>query len=547
MPPSGWPGQQAPGQQGPGQQRPQGPGQQGPRPPAPPWATPPGQQGPGQQGWAPREDTRQFGAVPPQSGQPGGSSSSAAGGWSPQGGQPAPWTAQPATRSSRKPLVIGGAVLLVALLVAGGLFFFLRGGDFTYAGRTVTEPEKVLTDGESAIDAYVSSRNGASSDDTACFYRYLDADTTDVQDDLVCGPVLFVDGDTEAQYLQLPVTPSAGSGDVTLEVAAEPSDPEPQPIGDRELLSRPDGSSPPDGAGGLEVPEPQRAEPGYTAEGPFDDVTLEAPSGPAVLAGPAARVTVTEVGETDRVGTGDDARRPAEGEVFRVFGYQLDSGIGLSNTAPSLAYRVDGGDEVPVDSALVSPGASIEGLLSVPEGATLDLVVTDGDVVQTLSLVDGTPGPDNLQVLVRENTEAAPVPAQQIPGVISAPGRVTTPFTFTVTVQSAELSYYAGTNVTALPSGPDRAFLVLDTDLVADGLSGGEGPAEYFTLTLPDGTVVPSQDLVPDPSLVGTAFDVPADFTEGTLTFGGVFTYPDTATVDFQPNTLSFAVSVPAG
>lgn len=493
------------------------------------------------------------GTLPPA--QPGGwAAPGAAGpsggqqqGWSapPQGpGGPAPWATQP-KKSSRKPLLIGGAAVLVLLLVAGGLFFFLRGGDFTYAGRDVVEPEKVLTDAESRIDSYVESRNGASNDDTSCWFRYRNADTTDIQDDLVCGPVLFVDGDPDAAYLLLPVTPSGGSGDATLTVADEPTDPEPQALPDADLLSRPDGGSPPSDVD-LEVPQPPAAEPGYQADGPFDDVDLTAPEGVATLSGPAAAVTVTGVGEAERVGTGDDALRPADGEVFRVFRYSIDTGEGLANTPPTLSYSVDG-EETPVDSSLVVPGASVEGLLSAPEDADVQLVVVDGEVTQTLSLVDGSPGPDNLVVTTRENRDADPIPAQQIPGVISAPGRVTTPFTFTVTVQSATLGWFAGTNVSARPSAPDRAFLVLDTDLVADGLSAGESPAEYWQLTLPDGTVVPSQDIVEDPALIATAFDVPADFTSGTLTFGGVFTYPDTATVDFSGTTLSFPVTVPAG
>ncbi len=436
-------------------------------------------------------------------------------------------------------------MLLVLLLVAGGLFFFLRGGDFTYAGRDVAEPEKVLTDAESTIEGYVESRSGASNDDTACWFRYRNADTTDIEDDLVCGPVLFVDGDQSDAYLLLAVTPSGGSGDATLTVAGEPTDPAPQALPDADLLSRPDGTSPPSEVD-LEVPQPPAAEPGYEAVGPFDDVDLSTPEGVATLSGPAARVTVTGVGQADRVGAGDEAVRPADGEVFRVFSYTIDTGEGLSNDPPTLSYSVDG-EETPVDTSLVVPGATVEGLLSVPEDADVQLVVADDEVTQTLSLLDGSPGSENLVVTTRENRDADPVPAQQIPGVISAPGRVTTPFTFTVTVQSAELTWFSGTNVTARPPAPDRAFLLIDSDLVADGLGAGEGPVQYWSLTLPDGTVVASQDIVEDPQLIATAFDVPADFTTGTLTFGGVFTYPDTATVDFGAGTLSFPVTIPAG
>ncbi|MCO7221229.1 hypothetical protein [Klenkia sp. PcliD-1-E] len=504
-----------------------------------PWQ--PGPQQPGPQQPGPQQPGPQQGPASPQpsSGWPQGA-------WHPAQG-PAPWAPQPARRNRRTPLLVGGAALLVLLLVGGGLWFLLRGDDLSYAGRTVAEPQRTVDDGEAALDAYVADRGGATGDGTGCWFRFLSADTSDVQDDLVCGPVLFVDGDPSAAYLEFPLTPSQGGGDVTFEVAAQPADPEPQPLADRELLSRPDGRTPPDGAGDLTAPEPRAADPGFTADGPFEDVELAAPDGPATLSGASARVTVTGLATADRVGAGDDARRPADGEVFRVFRYTVDRGEGYGDDAPLLSYAVDGGDEVPVDPSLVTPGASIEGLVSAPADAGVQLVVVDGENTQTLSLVDGTPGADNLQVTTRQNRDADPVPAQQIPGVISAPGRVTTPFTFTVTIQSASLSWFAGTNVTARPAAPDRAFLVIDSDLVADTFSAGEGPPQYFSLTLPDGTVVPAQDIVDDPALVATAFDVPADFTTGTITFGGVFTYPDGATVDFQPGTLSFPVTVPAG
>ena len=535
----GWPGQQ--GHQP--QPQPQPYGQQPP---------PPGQ--PGQRRWDGRPETEQVGGTPagppppaygsqPYGSQPYGQP---AGAWNPAGGPP-PWAVQPSRRSRRKPLLIGGAVLVVLLLVAGGLFFLLRGDDFSYAGRTVAEPQQVIDDAEATFGSYVEGRGGTTSDDSGCWFRHLDADTSDVQDDLVCGPVLFVDGDPAATYLLFPLTPSAGDGDVTFEVAAEPADPEPQELTDRELMARPDGGTPPAGAGDLEVPQPPPAEAGYTAEGPFDDVDLTAPEGPATLSGASARVTITGLAEADRIGTGDDARSPADGEVFRVVEYVVDRGEGYASDAPTLSYVVDGGETIPVDSAEVIPGATVAALVSAPEDADVALVVVDGENTQSLSLVDGSPGPDNLQVTTRVNRTADAIAAQQIPGVISAPGRVTTPFTFTVTIQSASLSWFAGTNVTARPSGPDRAWLVIDTDLVADTFSAGEGPSPYFTLTLPDGTVVAAQDIVDDPALVGTAFEVPADFTAGTITFGGVFTYPDTATVDFRPGTLSFPVTVPAG
>ncbi|SDP52187.1 hypothetical protein SAMN05660199_04116 [Klenkia soli] len=538
-PGGGWPGQAQPGQAQPAQpQQPPGqPGWQQPGPqqqnPQQPW---PQQQGPQQQ-----NPQRPWPAAPGQQPQ----QPAPAGAWNPASG-PAPWAVQPSRRSRRTPLLVGAAVL-VLLLVAGGLFFLLRGDDLTYAGRTVADPQGVLDDAGSKLAAYADGRGGATSDDTGCWFEYRSKDTSDVEDAVVCGPVLFVDGDPSAAYVDLPLTPSTGSGDVTFEVGSEPEDPEPHALDDVDLLVRPDGRTPPADAGDLQVPEPPQAAADYSAEGPFDDVDLTTPDGLATLSGAAARVTVTGVGQADRVGSGDDAVRPADGEVFRVFRYSIGSGEGYANSAPTLSYVVDGGDPVAVDPTLVVPGATVEGLLSAPADADVQLVVLDDGVTQTLSLVDGSPGADNLQVTTRENRDSAAPGSQSLPGSISRDG-ASADATYTLDVSAVRIGWYTGTDITATPPAPDRAFLVIQDNLVADNASfiAGKPPSALYTLTLPDGTVVPGQNLSPDPAFVATAFDVPADFTTGTITFGGTASLADGSVLTFG-ETRTFPVSIPAG
>ena len=536
----GWPGQ--------------GQGQS-PTPPPGPWQAPQ-QQGPpqGQPGWDGRYPTQQFGAVAPQ--QPWGAPqqqpprpegpAQPAGAWNPATG-PAPWAVQPSRRSRRKPVLIGAAAVLVLLLVGGGLFLLLRGADITYDGRTVAEPQQVLDDAEGKFASYAQSRNGATSDQSSCWFERTTADGSDVRDAVLCGPVLFVDGDPSAAYLPFPITPSTGSGDVTFTVADEPGDPEPQALPDPDLLVSPDGSTPPDGSGDVEVPQPPQAASDYSADGPVDGVDLTAPDGPATLSGAAAKVQVTGVAEADRVGRGDDALRPADGEVFRVFSYAITSGEGYANTAPTLSYVVEGRDPVAVDPGLVSPGATVEGLLSAPEDAAVDLVVVDDGVTQTLSLVDGTPGTDNLQVTVRANRASAAPGTQSLPGNISRDG-LSADANYTLDVSAARIGWYTATDITVTPSAPNRGFLVIQDFLTADNASfiAGKPPSSLYTLTLPDGTVVPGQNLSTDPALVATAFDVPADFTTGTLTFGGTGTLNDGSVLTFA-ETRTFPVSIPAG
>jgi hypothetical protein len=449
-------------------------------------------------------------------------------------------------RRLRGPYLVGGA-LVVVLLIGAGLFLF-RGDPLTLGGRYVTEPEAVLADADEVLAAYVEDRHGVAAEDSGCWFELTDADGDEVRDSLACGPVLFVDGDADRSWLSFPVTTEADGGDVRLTVATLPTDPEPQQRPDPDLLRRPGGGSPPEGAGGLEVPPPPRAEAGWSATGPFPDVSYAEPATPSRLSGPAAAVTITGLAEPERVGTGDDARRPADGERFLAVRYAIDQGEGLSTTPPALSYQVSGVDPVPVAPALLGPGNVVEAVISVPEDAeTADLVVEDAGVLQRLSLLTGAPDPGNLQVLARTNRRVDLNAAQQLTGTLGAPGRVSAPFPFTITVNRGTLQWFAGADGAERPADPARALLVLDAGMALPDTPASGVPVKYLSLTLPDGTVVRAIDLSDDPVLVLPAFDVPAGFTDGVIGFAGIATFPDAAVVDFGPGRLDFPISIAAG
>jgi hypothetical protein len=443
-----------------------------------------------------------------------------------------------------------GTALVVVLLIGAGLFLF-RGDPLTLGGRYVTEPEAVLADADEALAVYVEDRHGAATEDSRCWFELVDAGGHEVRGTLACGPVLFTGGDADRTWLHFPVTTTADGGDVRLAVARLPSDPEPERRPDPRLLHRPDGGSPPDGAAGLEVPAALRAEPGWSTGGPFPDLAFEAPDGPSRLAGPAAAVTVTGLARPAQVGTGDDARRPAEGEQFLAVRYTIDPGEGLSTTPPALSYQLGGADPVPVSPALVAPGSTVEAVLSVPTDVqAADLVVDDAGVQQRLSLLTGAPGEGNLQVLARTNRRVELDASQQLTGTLtgtlSGPGRISAEFPFTVTVARGGLQWFAGVDGKRQPAGPGRALLLLDVSMAIPGQTPSAVPVGYLSLTLPDGTVLPAADLHDDPGLVLAAFDVPAGFTDGVIGFGGIATFPDAAVADFGAGRLDFPLSVPA-
>jgi hypothetical protein len=449
-------------------------------------------------------------------------------------------------RRLRGPYLVGGALVGV-LLIGAGLFLF-RGDPLTLGGRYVIEPEAVLAEADQVLASYVQDRHGVIADDGGCWFELAGADGHEVRDAAVCGPVLFVDGDPDRTWLHFPMTETADGGDVRLTVAGLPVNPEPDRLADPGLLRRPGGGDPPEGAGGLQVPPPPRPDAGWSATGPFPDVTYTEPQAPSRLSGPAAAVTMTGLAEPARVGTGDDARRPAEGERFVAVRYAIDRGEGRSTTPPAVSYQVSGAEPVPVAPALIGPGTVVEAVISVPEDAeAADLVVDDAGFQQRLSLLTGAPGPDNLQVLARVNRRVDLNASQELTGTLSAPGLAPTPFPFTVNMTRGTLQWFAGADGTKQPADPSRAWLVLDVSMSITGSPPSAAPVEYLSLTLPDGDVVRAIDLNDDPGFVLAAFDVPAGFTAGVIGFAGIATFPDTAVADFGPGRLDFRIEIPAG
>ncbi|MGY5884396.1 hypothetical protein [Modestobacter lacusdianchii] len=442
------------------------------------------------------------------------------------------------------------AALVVVLLARAVLFLVLslREDPIRFGRDFVVDPAVTLAEADRQLAGYVSGRNGVQAEDSRCWFERVGPDSDDVQPTLLCGPVLFVDGDPARSWLRFPLTATPTGGDVRLAVADLPVDPSPGQLADAALLRRPDGGSPPDGSGGLQVPPPARAEPAYTAVGPFPGVTYTAPTGPSRLSGPAAAVTVTGLATPDRIGTGDAARRPAEGERFLAVTYEITAGEGRSATPPVLTYQAEGAAPIAVPAGLVAPGTTVEAVVSVPvDAATADLVVTDAGVEQRLSLLTGAPGEGNLQVLARQNRQLGLASSRQLPGTLSAPGRVSAEFDLTVSVSGGSLQWFAGPDGTDRPAGPDRALLVVGVTLAVPGLQPGALPLGLLSLRLDDGTVLRPVDLDDSADRVLIAFDVPADLTSADLVVSGSVTADGDVTIDLGAGRLTFPVTLPAG
>jgi hypothetical protein len=477
----------------------------------------------------------------------------------PPGFPPGPPGAVSKTRG-RIPLIVGGAILAIVLVVV--LVSVLQDGpDLTFDGRPLDRPESTLRTAERHLRSLVDERNGATDDDTRCYFSLREGESSDVRDVARCGPVLFVDGDPEASYLTYPLDARGGEGDrVRLVAAEEPQGQEPERLPRAEELRRPDGEVAPEGSGGLQPPPPPRADRGHVEALPAGDLEdLEEAPDDARLGALHVGYTVTALTEPTRIGHGDNARRPADGEKF--VGAEIDvapgevSGLGAADV--DVTIQVGDEDPVPAPDIMREPFASLGLVVSVPEDTErVDLIVADTGVEQRLDLLEGNVGRNNPTVLRRDNREQDLNATANLTLTASRPGYYSRSFTVTPTIDAARLFWHYpvdGGGPTTRPPGPDRAYLVPvinwagDPELIVgpdDGL-----PLPHYSLRLPDGQTIPAIDIDPNTAdqWFTVAFDVPADFTEGTMVIGGSSLLVDDITVDFGPNRLEAPISIPAG
>jgi hypothetical protein len=399
-PPAPWPPPPSPSWSG----TPEPPTGQFPVPPGygsppnpPPAEAPPGTswgyQGAGVFGYAPVQ--------PPA--YPGGSAPGhpADGWWPPVA--PAP------TGKRRTPLIVGLVALLVVALGVGG-FVLLKANDkpkFTFNGKSISNADAVLQEGEKHVNDQVSTRHGAKNEDTRCYFAVpkepaSGAKKTDISPQLLCGPVLFVDGDAKQAYLAYNVNQtSSENGKVVLAVSDAPQSPNPTSLPQSMKLKRPDRAEPPGGTGGLKAPAPPAADENALVVAEVDRSKLTAAPASALMVGQTYGVRLRAAGDVDRYGNGDSARVAASGTQLVAFTFTIVAGInGETGQSRQLTIQVGSRPARPV------PGRTPAVVVATQSGQPVKLIMVDKGVRQELSLPDGKPGPENLLINVRKHRSA---------------------------------------------------------------------------------------------------------------------------------------------
>jgi len=250
-------------------------------------------------------------------------------------------------------------------------------------------------------------------------------------------------------------------------------------------------------------------------------LSIAPPNGTVAMAGRTAGVQIDGLADVTELGTGDAARSAPPGGRLRAFHLaswtcDVDKCRGWSTL--DLKVVVDG-DSRPL------PDKGGGYVVAIPAGATnVDLVMRTDGYRQSLSLLTGTPGRDNLAVLTRKDrfadidattrlTETADPAAQYADGV-RRPTAVRD-----VLVKTARLGFFVDS---LRPDSVHQAFLVVDVTYLRPypGETRHTLKAYDISFRADDGTIYQDIGAQNDVEKRLRIFEVPATTAGGTLLLG---------------------------
>jgi hypothetical protein len=435
------------------------------------------------------------------------------------------------------------AVCVLGVLVGAAWVALIRAPErpLTSNGARVTNADATLRGAEAIMRQQARDRHGRLGHGARCYFTSRATAGLDqnvplpVGDQLLCGPVVFVDGDPGRPYLTFSLAGSpTGTGLVSLSV----SGPEPgtvsaaAPAGFR--LVRPDGEQPP-GTERLLPPAPPPAVGDVLTTSSTLRSPLTTAAAGARMIGQLSGVRLVEYGFVARYGWGDQARTAPAGYRLLAFATVPLPGE-LGTESPNLSVSVDGRQRGPLADT------SDYVVTAVPARARqVDLVLTDSGLQQSISLLTGQPGPQNPQLAARSHTTADLAASRAIRVRLQTSAGAGT-LTGTLMVRRVALTYWAANGNQC--SRPDRAWLHVAAVVRLDGDRQAYGAeAALLQVTLPGGARLAAVNGAADPATqVDDVVDVPASLTSASLTYtGSVRTGRGTLTV-LTPITLPFTI-----
>jgi hypothetical protein len=245
-----------------------------------------------------------------------------------------------------------------------------------------------------------------------------------------------------------------------------------------------------------------------------DAATPPRAAGRFAIAGRVGGVRLTRLGPIDQVGSGDTAQVAPPGS--RLIGFTVATGPCQVRPCRDVARL---GLEVTVDGTTRRlPRGGPTYVVSAPEDAVVELGYAADGLDQRLSLVDGAPRGDTVEVLLRPDRTTRVGQTKVISPTVST-SSVLNPDR-TVRVGRAELFFFHGRRGL---ERPDRAYLRIGVTYTRPGTDSEEDYEFYPSETHFEdaaGRRYEPRDLDPSESQ-DLVFVVPADLARGALVIGG--------------------------
>lgn len=427
---------------------------------------------------------------------------------------------------------------LTALVVSAVALAGWRGLDqrapsvrFELSGTVIRNPAAVLAVAEKQLRGQLLQHHGVSAPSTRCYFTASAGphrDLVTVTDSVLCGPVLFVDGDPSKSFAVFGLQ-ADGSGRSAVRLTADEGEYASGPAAGVQLI-RPDGRQPDQRVRlPAAVPPPAALDLLTTATEVGAGLAVAAPN--AAMVGVDAGVQLLRYGFVDRYGAGSAARSAPPKRRLLAFSFAPLAGE-FATVTPTLSVDIDGTVRGPL---VLTPSYVV---LSVPVLAqSVDLMLTDGNLVQRISLLTGQPSASNPALSDRQNRSVALTVSKSVTVRVTA-GKKTGLVGGTIAFRRAWLSYWCADGST--PSAPDRAFLHITATvrLVGDVEAYG-AEAALLSVTLPPsaGSVTLPPSAVSSPSRAVTlqahnaaldpatsvddVVEVPADLTNAVVRYSG--------------------------
>jgi hypothetical protein len=413
----------------------------------------------------------------------------------------------------------------------------------TLDGVRIDEPMAPLEAGERKVLDLVARRHGVRATNTRCYYTTTSLSSVypvPVTPQIACGPVLFIDGDSDQPYLtfQLSHRPAPG-GRVRLSLSGDAGQNLITGTAPGRRLVRPDSTVPPDGNGGLLLPAapPAVADVLTHTTRIGSDIANAAPN--TVMIGANAGIRLVKYGYVERYGIGDLARSAPRGKKLLAFQVAPLAGD-IGDGPPQLSVRVAGVERGPLvitDDYVVT---------AVPTDApAVDLVLNDGGLKQSISLITGRPSDTNPAIASRTNRAATVSESKGVTVRVKAARGAPGLSSGTITVSAVRLSYWAPDGSHA--SGSNRALLhVIATVRLTGDKRGYGAESALLTVTAPGSRPAKARNAAKDKTTqVDDVVDVPASMSSGQLTYSGTVTTTTGSITVITPVQLQFAI--PAG